>query len=83
MTLYRPFCRLVCPYGALLSLAAGKSLLRLHRTGACIDCKKCENACPTDEAKRGDAKAECYLCGRCKDVCPAAGALKYDRTGAK
>jgi ferredoxin-type protein NapH len=83
MTLYRPFCRLVCPYGALLSLAAGKSLLRLHRTDACIDCKKCENACPTDEAKRGDAKAECYLCGRCTDVCPATGALKYDRTGTK
>jgi len=33
-TLYRPFCRLVCPYGMLLSLAAGKSLFSLGRTGA-------------------------------------------------
>jgi len=80
---YRPFCRLVCPYGALLSLAAAKSLLRIHRTDACIDCKKCEKACPADEAKREDAKAECYLCGRCEDVCPKAGALKYGRAGGK
>ena len=65
MTWYRPFCRLVCPYGALLSLGAWKSLFRLQRTDACIECKKCEKACPTDEAKREDAKAECYLCGRC------------------
>lgn len=81
MTLYRPFCRMVCPFGALLSLAALKSRFRLHRTNSCIECKKCESACPTDEAKRDDGKAECYLCGRCTDICPAAGALKYTRNG--
>jgi polyferredoxin len=82
MTLYRPFCRLVCPYGALLSLGAWKSILRIQRTASCIECKKCEKACPTDEAKRDDGKAECYLCGRCTDVCPATGALKYQRRNA-
>lgn len=76
---YRPFCRLVCPYGCLLSGGAAVSLFRLQRTDACIDCKKCEKACPTDEAKRDDKKAECYLCGRCTDICPAEGALKYRR----
>jgi ferredoxin-type protein NapH len=79
MTLYRPFCRLVCPYGALLSLGAWKSIFKLQRTDACIKCKKCEKACPADEAKRGDGKAECYLCGRCIDVCPTTGALMYKR----
>jgi polyferredoxin len=85
MTLYRPFCRLVCPYGALLSLAAWKSLFRLQRTDACIECKKCERACPADEAKRDDGKAECYLCGRCIDACPTPGALVYKKraTGGK
>jgi len=78
---YRPFCRLVCPYGVLLSLGAWRGLLRLHRTDACIECKKCEKACPTDEAKRDDGKAECYLCGRCTDVCPVAGALTYSKPG--
>ena len=78
-TLYRPFCRLVCPYGLLLSLAGWKSVLRLQRTGACIGCGKCERACPTDEANREDAKSECYLCGRCTDACPVEGALQYRR----
>lgn len=79
MVVYRPFCRMVCPYGALLSLAAGTSLLALQRTEACIECKKCEKVCPVDEAKRDDRKAECYLCGRCTDICPASGALRYKR----
>ncbi|MCX6693414.1 MAG: 4Fe-4S binding protein [Methanomicrobiales archaeon] len=82
ITLYRPFCRLVCPYGALLSLGAWKSILIIQRTDACIECKKCEKACPTDEAKRNDGKAECYLCGRCVDVCPTPGALIYKRRNA-
>ena len=45
--------------------------------GCCIGYKKCETICPTDEAKRDDGKAECYLCGRCTDTCPVTGALKY------
>jgi polyferredoxin len=77
MTFYRPFCRLICPYGVLLSLGSWIGMFKLQRTDACIECKKCEKACPTDEAKKDDGKAECYLCGRCTDVCPAIGALKY------
>ncbi|MFA4876403.1 MAG: 4Fe-4S binding protein [Methanoregula sp.] len=83
MVLYRPFCRIICPYGFLLSLASGISLLALQRTDSCIECRQCEQICPVDEAKRGDRKAECYLCGRCTDVCPAAGALRYGRRVGK
>jgi polyferredoxin len=83
MTFYRPFCRLVCPYGSLLSISACMSMFKLQRTDACIECKKCETACPTDEAKRDDRKAECYLCGRCTDVCPATNALRYKRHDAE
>jgi ferredoxin-type protein NapH len=83
MVFYRPFCRIICPYGVLLSLAASTSLFALQRTDACIECKCCENVCPVDEAKPGDRKAECYLCGRCTDVCPAAGALQYKRRTGK
>jgi polyferredoxin len=76
---YRPFCRLFCPFGTLLSLAAAQSLFKIRRTDACIQCGKCEQVCPTAEAGADDAKMECYLCGRCTRVCPAEGALKYSR----
>ncbi len=79
LVLYRPFCRLVCPFGAMVQGPAATSVMKIRRTDACIDCHKCEKACPTDEAKRDDAKGECYLCGRCLDVCPVAGALRYGR----
>jgi ferredoxin-type protein NapH len=67
---YRPFCRGVCPYGFLLSLTAKESPYKLRRNDSCIDCGLCEKACPTNEAARGDDKAECYHCDRCIDVCP-------------
>lgn len=76
---YRPFCRVICPFGAILSLAAAKAPYRFRRTDLCIECGTCENACPVDEAKKGDRKAECYMCGRCAEVCPVEGALHYAR----
>jgi ferredoxin-type protein NapH len=79
LVVYRPFCRIVCPFGALASFSAMPAVFKIRRTDACIDCGKCEQACPTDEAKRTDIKGECYLCGRCIDTCPTPGALRYGR----
>ncbi|MDD1664612.1 MAG: 4Fe-4S binding protein, partial [Methanomicrobiales archaeon] len=76
---YRPFCRIICPFGALLSLAGAESLFKLRRNPSCIECGKCEFTCPVDEAKREDLKGECYLCGRCTEVCPVKGAITYRR----
>lgn len=70
ISVYRPFCRLFCPYGVFLSLAARISIIKLRRNSDCIDCGKCEEVCPTNEADRDDLKQECYMCNRCKDVCP-------------
>jgi len=78
---YRPFCRYVCPYGALLAPAASRALYRLRRTDACIGCGKCERACPTGAADPAAGPGECYLCGRCTEACPVAGALIYTRAG--
>lgn len=77
MVVYRPVCRALCPFGLLFSIPAHFSHLRLRRTEACINCKKCEKACPAKVAGRDASKRECYLCGRCTDVCPAEGALAY------
>lgn len=68
--LYRPFCRFICPYGVILSLAAIKSRFQLKRNENCTDCAICEEECPTMEAGRDDRKQECYQCQRCVYICP-------------
>lgn len=78
---YRPFCRFLCPYGAMLSLAAGKSRFKLIRNEHCIDCKRCDEVCPTNEAGRADSRQECYLCNRCREICPVH-AIDYGRKQA-
>lgn len=77
--LYRPFCRLVCPYGAILSLAAIKGIFKLRRTDNCNECGECELVCPTNEAGANDLKQECYLCHRCVEACKKGG-ISYRRT---
>ncbi|MDD1694523.1 MAG: 4Fe-4S binding protein [Methanoregula sp.] len=76
---YRPVCRILCPFGVLFSLFSQFSLFRLRRNGSCILCKKCEKACPAGCAGKEDSKRECYLCGRCTETCPVNGALTYRR----
>ncbi|MBN1195671.1 MAG: 4Fe-4S binding protein [Methanomicrobiaceae archaeon] len=76
---YRPFCRFICPYGLFLALAASRSRWKIRRTDACIQCGKCEQACPVNVATAENSKAECYLCGRCTEACPVDGALVYGR----
>jgi polyferredoxin len=79
VVLYRPVCRIICPFGVLFSLFAEFSWFRVRRTETCIRCRKCEKACPTRTAGADDSKRECYLCGQCTDVCPVGTALRYQR----
>lgn len=45
----RPFCRFICPYGALLSLFSRVSVWKMKITPVpCINCELCHNACPID-----------------------------------
>ncbi|MFA7694370.1 MAG: 4Fe-4S binding protein [Methanoregula sp.] len=74
---YRPVCRILCPFGVLFSFFAEISWFRLRRSPDCINCKKCETICPASTAGRFDSKRECYLCGRCTDTCPVETALGY------
>jgi polyferredoxin len=73
------WCRLFCPYGALLGLVALVSPTRIRRDPeACIDCAKCRVACPSHlpvDTARSIRSAECTACMACVSVCPAVGAL--------
>ena len=73
------WCRYLCPYGALVGLAALASPLRIRRNpDACIDCAKCARACPSllkvDQLVT-IRSTECTGCLECVAVCPAEGAL--------
>jgi len=43
----RPYCRYLCPYGALLRIFSRASRLRVTITpDECVECRLCEDACP-------------------------------------
>jgi polyferredoxin len=67
---FRPFCRLLCPLGALLSLASRASLLRV-RAPTCSGCGACDSSCPVEAMRSGTTDvASCLLCGECARTCP-------------
>ncbi|MDO4581554.1 MAG: 4Fe-4S binding protein [Bacillota bacterium] len=71
--LYRPFCKYLCPLGAIYGLCNRYSLyqMRVDRD-KCVDCGKCERLCPMQAALLSNANsAECIRCGGCRAVCPA------------
>lgn len=67
--IYRPYCRFLCPFGALAFLFGKFSPLKIRRTPHCIECGICEKICPTLEGFEFSTKAECYLCNRCINFC--------------
>ena len=58
----RPFCRFLCPYGAILGVVSSVATKRIEVTKkSCINCMLCHNACPVDAirepyAYKGDEK---------------------------
>jgi polyferredoxin len=79
--IYRPFCRFVCPFGALSSLLSWRSVYGVRRNSNCVNCGRCEKVCPPQVLKER-AGSECYLCGRCLATCHK-DALKYSRAEVK
>jgi polyferredoxin len=81
------WCRYLCPYGALMGLAALASPLRIKRTESlCIDCAKCSRACPSQlqvDQLIQIRSAECLACMECVHACPAAGALEMSVAGRR
>ena len=75
------WCRYLCPYGALMGIVSALSTVKIRRDAeACIDCGKCNKACPShlpvDQLVQ-IRSVECTACMECVAVCPAENALQF------
>lgn len=69
---YRPFCKYLCPLGAVYGWFNPIALSRFRiKEEDCIHCKKCQNACPMDIPVYAKPNStECIRCGKCVQTCP-------------
>jgi NAD-dependent dihydropyrimidine dehydrogenase PreA subunit len=84
---FRPFCHTLCPFGFWAWVFEKAALYKVRKVNpeACVDCRKCEEACPTEAMKAINAnkhgfwKPDCWSCGNCLVAC-SYEALEFART---
>ena len=69
---YRPFCKYLCPLGAIYGLFNPVALYRLTvDQEQCVQCKGCQKVCKMDiPVWEKPNSVECIRCGDCKAFCP-------------
>lgn len=70
--IWRPFCKYLCPLGAIYGLFNKVALYRMElEKDRCVSCGACKRACRMclDPVKESN-HAECVRCGDCVRACP-------------
>ncbi len=72
LILWRPFCRYLCPLGAIYGYFNPIALIRFKvDQQKCVRCGACQKACPMDlPIHQKPNPMDCMRCGKCKDTCP-------------
>ncbi len=76
--IFRPFCKYICPLGAIYGCFNKFALVRMECDHAkCISCGKCKAACKmcVDPVETPNS-AECIRCGDCIKACPVMALRK-------
>jgi len=64
--IYRPFCRIICPIGFLISLLNNFSFTSKLKIYECTNCKKCHTHCRINAIQEKKINNGCIMCGECK-----------------
>jgi len=81
----RPFCKFACPYGAVQGVFNLFRVFTIRRNaGTCIDCSKCDRACPMNievSSKAVIRDHQCISCMKCTSElsCPVADTVALTR----
>ena len=72
LVVYRPFCRYLCPLGAIYGLFNPIAFQRFSiDRSRCTSCGACQKACPMDiPVHQHPNSPDCIRCGVCRGACP-------------
>jgi len=79
----RPWCKYLCPFGALLGIFNLFRIVKLKRNEkTCINCKACDRACPMNiniSTSKVVSDHQCISCLLCTDemACPVSNSLNF------